>query len=142
MYIFYIFNDSNLKGTYIIIELILIFGLIATQFSKRELMDSSNKCLYDSLMLIIIFGLIGIVLTTNIMSIILWFLFLSLIFGVIFFIDNFKKELELLKLYFIVLIISAICLIGATILIYLATGSLELDVINGIQISVLSQYFI
>jgi formate hydrogenlyase subunit 3/multisubunit Na+/H+ antiporter MnhD subunit len=135
MYIFYIFNDSNLKGTYIIIELILIFGLIATQFSKRELMDSSNNGLYDSLMLIIIFGLIGIVLTTNIMSIILWFLFLSLIFGVIFFIDNFKKELELLKLYFIVLIISAICLIGATILIYLATGSLELDVINGIQIS-------
>jgi len=135
MHIFYIFNDSNFKGTYIIIELILIFGLIATHFSKNELRDSSNKGLYDFLMLIIIFGLIGIVLTTNIMSIILWFLFLSLIFGVIFFIDNFKKELELLKLYFIVLIISAICLIGVIILIYLATGSLELDVINGIQIS-------
>jgi len=135
MHIFYIFNGSNLKGTYITIELILIFGLIATQFSKNELKNSSNKDLYDFLVLIIIFGLIGIVLTTNIMSIILWFLFLSLIFGVIFFIDNFKKELELLKLYFIVLIISAICLIGATILIYLATGSLELDVINGIQIS-------
>ena len=135
MYIFYNFSGSNLKGTYITIELILIFGLIATKFSNNQLENSSNKELYDFLVLIIIFGLIGIVLTTNLMSIILWFLFLSLIFGVIFFIDNFKKELELLKLYFIVLIISAICLIGATILIYLATGSLELDVINGIQIS-------
>jgi formate hydrogenlyase subunit 3/multisubunit Na+/H+ antiporter MnhD subunit len=135
MHIFYNFNGSNLKGTYITIELILIFGLIATQFSNNQLENSSNKDLYDFLVLIIIFGLIGIVLTTNIMSIILWFLFLSLIFGVIFFIDNFKKELVLLKFYFIVLIISAICLIGATILIYLATGSLELDVINGIQIS-------
>ena len=133
MHIFY--NGSNLKGTYITIELILIFGLIATQFSNNQLENSSNKGLYDSLILIIIFGLIGIVLTTNILSIILWFLFLSLIFGVIFFIDNFKKELELLKLYFIVLIISAICLIGAIILIYLATRSLELDVINEIQIS-------
>jgi len=135
MYIFYNFNGSNLKGTYITIELILIFGLIATKFSNNQLENSSNKDLYDFLALIIIFGLIGIVLTTNIMSIILWFLFLSLIFGVIFFIDNFKKELVLLKLYFIVLIISAICLIGATILIYLTTGSLELDVINGTQIS-------
>ena len=135
MHIFYYFNGSNLIGIYITIELILIFGLIATQFSKNALRDSSNKGFYDFLVLIIIFGLIGIVLTTNIMSIILWYLFLSLIFGVIFFIDNFKKELVLLKFYFIVLIISAICLIGATILIYLATGSLELDVINGIQIS-------
>ena len=135
MHIFYYFNGSNLIGIYITIELILIFGLIATQFSKNALRDSSNKGFYDFLVLIIIFGLIGIVLTTNIMSIILWYLFLSLIFGVIFFIDNFKKELVLLKLYFIVLIISAICLIGATILIYLATGSLELDVINGTQIS-------
>ena len=135
MHIFYNFIGSNLKGTYITIELILIFGLIATKFSKNMLENSSNKSLYDFLALIIIFGLIGIVLTTNIMTVILWFLFLSLIFGVIFFIDNFKKELELLKLYFIVLIISAICLVGATILIYLATGSLELDVINGIQIS-------
>jgi len=135
MHIFYYFNGSNLKGTYITIELILIFGLIATQFSNNQLKDSPNKSLYDFLVLIIIFGLIGIVLTTNIMSTVLCFLFLSLIFGVIFFIDNFKKELELLKFYFIVLIISAICLIGATILIYLATGSLELDVINGIQIS-------
>jgi formate hydrogenlyase subunit 3/multisubunit Na+/H+ antiporter MnhD subunit len=135
MHIFYDFNGSNLKGTYITIELILIFGLIATQFSNKQLENSPNKGLYDFLVLIIIFGLVGIVLTTNIISIILWFLFLSLIFGVIFFIDNFKKELELLKLYFIVLIISAICLIGATILIYLATGSLELDIINRIQIS-------
>jgi len=135
MHIFYNFNGSNLKGTYIIIELILIFGLIATKFSNKQLENSSNKDLYDFLVLLIIFGLIGIVLTTNIMSIILWFLFLSLIFGVIFFIDNFKKELILLKLYFIVLIISAICLIGATILIFLATGSLELDVINGTEIS-------
>ena len=135
MHIFYYFNGSNLIGIYITIELILIFGLIATQFSKNALRDSSNKGFYDFLVLIIIFGLIGIVLTTNIMSIILWYLFLSLIFGVIFFIDNFKKELVLLKLYFIVLFISAICLIGATILIYLATGSLELDVINGTQIS-------
>ena len=133
MHIFY--SDSNLKGIYITIELILIFGLIATHFSNNELENSLNKGLYDFLVLIIIFGLIGIVLTSNIMSIILWFLFLSLIFGVIFFIDNFKKELELLKLYIIVLITSAICLIGATILIYLATGSLELDVINGNQIS-------
>jgi formate hydrogenlyase subunit 3/multisubunit Na+/H+ antiporter MnhD subunit len=135
MHIFYNFNGSNLKGTYIIIELILIFGLIATKFSNNQLRDSSNKGLYDLLVLIIIFGLIGIVSTTNITSIILWFLFLSFIFGVIFFINNFKKELVLLKLYFIVLIISAICLIGATILIYLATGSLELGVINGTQIS-------
>ncbi len=135
IYIFNIFNGSNLKGTYLTIELILIFGLIATKFSDNELESSSNKDLYDFLLLIIIFGLIGIVLTTNIMSIILWFLFLSSIFGLIFFIDNFKKELELLKLYFIVLIISAICLIGATILIYLATGSFELDVINGTHIS-------
>ena len=135
MHIFYYFNGSNLKGIYITIELILIFGLIATHFSKNALKDSSNKGFYDFLVLIIIFGLIGIVLTANIMSIILWYLFLSLIFGVIFFIDNFKKELVLLKLYFIVLIISAICLIGATILIYLATGSLELGVINGTQIS-------
>jgi len=135
MHIFYDFNGSNLKGTYITIELILLFGLIATQFSNNQLKNSPNKGLYDFLVLITIFGLVGIVLATNIMTIILWFLFLSLIFGVIFFIDNFKKELELLKFYFIVLIISAICLIGATILIYLATGSLELDVINGIQIS-------
>ena len=135
IYIFKIFNGSNLKGTYLTIELILIFGLIATKFSNNELESSSNKDLYDFLLLIIIFGLIGIVLTKNIVSIILWFLFLTSIFGIVFFIDNFKKELVLLKLYFIVLIISAICLIGATILIYLATGSLELDVINGIQIS-------
>ena len=135
MHIFYNFNGSNLKGTYVTIELILIFGLIATKFSNNQLNRSSNKGLYDFLVLIIIFGLIGIVSTTNVMSLILWFLFLSLIFGVIFFIDNFKKELELLKLYFIVLIISAICLIGATLLIYLATGSLELDVISGTQIS-------
>ena len=135
VFIFNIFNGSNLKGTYLTIELILIFGLIATKFSNNELESSSNNDLYDFLLLIIIFGLIGIVLTTNIISIILWFLFLSSIFALIFFNDNFKKELELLKLYFIVLIISAICLIGATILIYLATGSLELDVINGIQIS-------
>lgn len=142
MYIFYYFNGSNLKGTYIIIELILIFGLIATKFSNKQLENSSNKDLYDFVVLIIIFGLIGIVSTTNIISIILWFLFLSLIFGVIFFIDNFKKELVLLKLYFIVLIISAICLMGATLLIYLATGSLELDVINGTQISEEINYFI
>jgi len=135
MHIFYNFNGSNLKGIYITIELILIFGLIATKFSNSQLSNSSNKDLYDFLVLIIIFGLIGIVLTTNIMSIILWFLFLSLIFGVIFFIDNFKKELVLLKLYFIVLIISAICLIGAITLIYLATGSLELGVICETQIS-------
>lgn len=135
MHIFYDFNGSNLKGTYITIELILIFGLIATKFSNNQLENSSNKDLYDFLVLIIIFGLIGIVSTTNIMSIISWFLFLSFIFGVIFFIDNFKKELALLKLYFIVLIISAICLIGAISLIYLATGSLELDVINRTQIS-------
>ena len=135
MHIFYNFSGSNLKGTYITIELILIFGLIATKFSNNQLENSSNKDLYDFLVLIIIFGLIGIVSTTNIMSIILWFLFLSFIFGVIFFIDNFKKELVLLKLYFIVLIVSAICLIGAIILIYLATGSLELDVINRTQIS-------
>ena len=135
MYIFSNFSGSNLKGTYITIELILIFGLITTKFSNNQLENSSNKGLYDFLVLIIIFGLIGIVSTTNIMSLILWFLFLSLIFGVIFFIDNFKKELVLLRLYFIVLIISAICLIGATLLIYLATGSLEFDVINGTQIS-------
>jgi formate hydrogenlyase subunit 3/multisubunit Na+/H+ antiporter MnhD subunit len=134
LHILYIFNGSNLS-TYITIELILIFGLIATKFSNKQLENSSNKSLYDFLVLIIIFGLIGIVSTTNIMSIILWFLFLSFIFGVIFFIDNFKKELVLLKLYFIVLIISAICLIGVIILIYLATGSLELDVISGTQIS-------
>jgi len=135
MHIFYNFNGSNLKGTYITIVLILIFGLIATKFSNNQLKNSSNKDIYDFLVLIVIFGLIGIVSTTNIMSIILWFLFLSFIFGIIFFIDNFKKELVLLKLYFIVLIISAICLIGAIILIYLATGSLELDVISGTQIS-------
>jgi len=135
VFIFNIFNGSNLKGTYLTIELILIFSLIVTKFSNSEFESSSNKDLYDFLLLIIIFGLIGIVLTTNILSIVLWFLFLSSTFGLIFFIDNFKKELVLLKLYFIVLIISAICLIGATILIYLATESLELDVINGIQIS-------
>ncbi len=114
-------------------NLFLKFHKIANENIENS--KSSNKGLYDFLVLIVIFGLIGIVLTTNVMSIILWFLFLYLIFGVIFFIDNFKKELELLKLYFIVLIISAICLIGATILIYLATGSLELGVIKGSQIS-------
>ena len=83
MHIFYNFYGSNLKGTYVTIELILIFGLIATQFSNKQLENSSNKDLYDFFVLIIIFGLVGIVLTTNIMSIILWFLFLSLIFNLV-----------------------------------------------------------
>ncbi|MHA1291685.1 MAG: hypothetical protein ACTSQJ_03330, partial [Promethearchaeota archaeon] len=51
-------------GTFLIIEMILMFGLIVHLFSKEEMIDIINENLFDGFILIILLALIGTIITS------------------------------------------------------------------------------
>ena len=123
-------NLSLSIGTYILIEVIFIVGLILSIFSKKEFQKFDLDDLSDSLLLIILLGLIGIIISFNLLSIITFFLLIIVCIGIIFYISDYKKEFKVLKLYFMATIFSIIMLSLATLIIFLETNSLSLSIIK------------
>lgn len=122
------------KGTFTIIEMILLMGLIVSLFSKEEIIHAPNDNLMDGLILIILLGLIGMVITSNILAIFSCFFLVAILIGVIFYFGNFPKEFQLLKLYFIGCGISFILLFFASYLIYAEFNTLILTKIKLMKI--------
>lgn len=123
-------NLSLSTGTHILIEIIFIVGLILSIFSKKEFQKFDLDNLSDSLLLMVILGLIGMIISFNMLSIITCFLLILICIGIIFYISDYKKEFKVLKLYFVSSFISILILSLATLIIFLETNSLSLNIIK------------
>ena len=129
-------------GTFLIIEFILLIGLIVTLFSKEEIVNIVNENLFDGFILILLIGMIGTIISSNILVIFSSFILVVALIGVIFYFGNYPKEFNLLKLYFIGIVISILLLSIASYLIFVEFGSLILTEIKILEISDTSNIFI
>ncbi len=131
--------DLNLNtGTFIVIEIILLIGLIISLFSKDEFVAIANENLFDGLILLILLGLIGTFISSNILSIFSCFVLVITLIGVIFYFGNYPKEYKLLKLYFIGVGFSILLIFIASFIIYLEFNTLVLTEIILLEMSDLS----
>jgi formate hydrogenlyase subunit 3/multisubunit Na+/H+ antiporter MnhD subunit len=143
--ILFIFNISSLfkstsifslsNGAFIIIELIYLLGLFLSIFSRSESKEYPSEKIVDCFILIIISSLIGLVISINLISFISCFLIAILSIGIIFFLADYKKEFNLLKLYFIGCIFTIACLVLLIIIIFLETNTLLLYELNNVEFS-------
>jgi formate hydrogenlyase subunit 3/multisubunit Na+/H+ antiporter MnhD subunit len=119
--------DLNLNsGTFIIIEIILLVGLIVSLFSKDEFVAIVNENLFDGIILLILLGLMGLFISSNIIAIFSCFILVIMLVGVIFYFGNYPKEYKLLKLYFAGIGISILLLFIASYLIFFEFNTLVL----------------
>jgi len=122
-------------GTFLIIEMILMFGLIVHLFSKEEMIDIINENLFDGFILIILLALIGTIITSNILAIISCFIVVIFLIWVIFYFGDYAKDFQILNLYLLGIGISVILLFFSVILIYMEFGTLILTEITLMKIS-------
>jgi formate hydrogenlyase subunit 3/multisubunit Na+/H+ antiporter MnhD subunit len=131
--------DLNLNtGTFMIIEIILLIGLIVSLFSKDEFIAVVNENLFDGIILLILLGLIGTFISSNIIAIFSSFILVIMLIGVIFYFGNYPKEYNLLKLYFAGIGVSILLLFFSSFIIYLEFNTLVLTEIVLLEISDLS----
>ncbi len=123
------------KGTFLLIEIILLMGLIVSLFSREEVVNIANENYHDGLILTILLGLIGMVISSNIISIFSCFIVVMVLIGVIFYFGDYPKEFQLLRLFFLGIGLSTIMLFFASFLIYQEFGSLILTEIKIMSIN-------
>ncbi len=89
-------RDYNLNlntGTFFIIEIIFLMGLIVILFSKEEFVKIINENLFDGIILLILLGMIGTILSSNILAIFSSFILIMILMGIIFFLVIIQKNL-------------------------------------------------
>ncbi|MFX0058121.1 MAG: hypothetical protein ACFE8J_07455, partial [Candidatus Heimdallarchaeota archaeon] len=122
-------------GTLLFVDIIYIFGLLLSIFSRIESDEYESEKISDCIILLIISSLIGSILTMNLVSFISCFLVVNLLIGCIFFIAEHKKELNLVKFYFIGFIFTVTCLVLSSVVIFIETRTVLLYEINQIEFS-------
>ncbi len=121
-----IFNILLSSNQYNLMGIIFLFQLVFSIFIKFSSEEYPNAYLFDSFSLLIFLSLIGMVISINFLTLISFFLLTSMLVGMIFYFGEFKKEFNLLKIYFIACFLSIVILILAALIFYFDTGTIQI----------------
>lgn len=120
---------------YFLMSIIFLFQVIFSIFIKYTSKDFPNSFLFDTFSFLIFLGLLGIISSINFLTLISFFILIIIMMGMIFYFGEFRREFNLLKNYFISCGISIISLMFAALILYIDTGTFELNSLGNIALS-------
>jgi formate hydrogenlyase subunit 3/multisubunit Na+/H+ antiporter MnhD subunit len=120
------FNIYFSINQYFLMEFIFIFQVIFSIFMKYTSGEYQYTYLLDVFSLIIFLALIGFVISIDLILLMIFFFLALISIGISFYFGEFKKEFNLLKLYYISCCISIILLLFLSLFVYSYTGTTQI----------------
>jgi formate hydrogenlyase subunit 3/multisubunit Na+/H+ antiporter MnhD subunit len=108
-----------------IIEIILFFGLVIFSSISTNLKKSHTEFFIAANYLLFLAGIIGIFLSNNFIIITLFTILTTTSLGILFYFGPYKKKVTSLNRYFLILVVSALCLLILCFMGYIIFQSMD-----------------